>query len=49
MFIILQKTVDLATDYIRYKLATKTNLATDLPTDIIPSPKLGGKLAGTIR
>ena len=43
----LQKTVDLATDFsggfypLQFNdgLATATNLATDLPTDNIPSPK----------
>ena len=43
----LQKTADLATDFsggfypLQFNdgLATATNLATDLPTDNIPSPK----------
>ena len=45
--ITLQKTADLATDFsdgfypLQFNdgLATTTNLATDLPTDNIPSPK----------
>ena len=47
LLVSLQKTADLATDFsdgfypLQFNdgLATATNLATDLPTDNIPSPK----------